>query len=132
MMLRTGSSGRRSKRRSRLVTRPTRAPASTTGTPEMLWARVSASTSRIEVSGPTVIGSRMTPASNFLAARTSAAWRSTPMFLWTMPMPPSWAMAIAMVDSVTESIAADTSGRLRVMSRASRDLSDTSLGRTLE
>ena len=46
------------------------------------------------VSGPTVNGSLITPASNFLTRATSAAWRSTDMFLCMMPMPPSWAIAI--------------------------------------
>ena len=55
---------------------------------DVVRARESACTSRIEVCGPTVIGSRITPASNFLTRRTSAAWRSIVMFLWMMPMPP--------------------------------------------
>ena len=37
-----------------------------------------------------------------------------------MPMPPSWAMAIARRASVTVSIAADTSGRFRRMLRVRR------------
>ena len=47
---------------------------STTGTPEMFLARVSSITSRIVVSGVTVIGSWMTPLSNFLTRCTSRAW----------------------------------------------------------
>ena len=38
-------------------------------------------------------------------------------FLWMMAMPPSWAMAMAMRDSETVSMAADTSGMLRRMCR---------------
>ena len=73
MMLRTGSSSFFSKRMSRLVTMPTSWPPSTTGTPEMLRARVSLITSPMVVSGPTVNGSRITPASKFLTLATSAA-----------------------------------------------------------
>ena len=47
-------------------------------------------------------------------------------------MPPSWAMAIARRASVTVSIAADTSGRFRVMFRESRVAREVSLGRTWE
>jgi hypothetical protein len=39
------------------------------------------------------------------------------MFLWTMPMPPSWAMAMARRASVTVSMAADMSG---ILSRCAR------------
>ena len=35
------------------------------------------------------------------------------MFLWMMPMPPSWAMAMARRASVTVSIAAERIGRFR-------------------
>ncbi len=79
----------------------------------MLCAWVSRSTSRIEVSGLTVIGLRITPASNFLTSRTSAACCSAVMFLWMMPMPPFCAMVMARRASVTVSIAADTIGMFR-------------------
>jgi hypothetical protein len=65
-----------SKRRSRLVTMPTSRSPSTTGTPEMPRARVSSSTSRMVLSGPTVIGSLMMPLSNFLTAAHLARLRS--------------------------------------------------------
>ena len=82
MISRTGASKRVSKRRSRLVTMPTSLPLlSTTGTPEMRRERVSASTSPMLMSGVTVIGSRMTPLSNFLTWRTCAACSSAGMFL---------------------------------------------------
>ena len=132
MMFLTGSSGFFSKRMSRLVTMPTSCSPSTTGTPEMLCPRVSCMTSRIEVCGPTVIGSRITPASNFLTSRTSAAWRSIVMFLWMMPIPPDCAIVIARRASVTVSIAAEMIGRLRRMVRVRRVPRSTSRGSTLE
>jgi hypothetical protein len=52
---------------------PTSRPLSTTGTPEMLRAWVSLSTSPMVVFGLTVNGSLMTPASNFLTRTTSNA-----------------------------------------------------------
>ena len=133
MMWRTGSSSSVSKRMSRWVTMPASWPsASTTGTPEMLCAWVSASTSRMLVSGVTVNGSRITPDSNFLTLATCAACCATVMFLWMMPMPPSWAMAMAKRASVTVSIAAETIGSLSRRSRVRRVSSETSLGRTVE
>src|SRR5690606_31441427 len=105
---------------------------STTGTPEMLRARVSLSTSAMVVSGPTVNGSRITPASKFLTRATCAACASADMFLWRMLMPPSWARAMARRDSLTVSIAAETIGRRMRRSRVSRVSRDTSLGRTVE
>src|SRR5690606_6094694 len=132
MMFLTGSSSFFSKRMSRLVTMPTTLPPSTTGTPEMLRARVSLSTSPMVVCGVTVKGSRMTPASKFLTIRTCAACSCTDMFLWTMPMPPSWAMAMARRPSVTVSMAADTIGRFSLMPRVRRVARLTSLGRTVE
>src|SRR6185369_13350034 len=52
--------------------------------------------------------------------------------LCTIPMPPSWAIAMARRASVTVSIAADTSGRFREMFRESRVAREVSLGRTWE
>ncbi|MDZ7592341.1 MAG: hypothetical protein U5L05_17025 [Rubrivivax sp.] len=49
-----------------------------------------------------------------------------------MPMPPSWAMAIASRASVTVSIAAETSGRFSVMRRDSRVARLVSRGNTCE
>ena len=51
--------------RSRCVTMPTRSSPSTTGTPEMFFERVRSMTWRIVASGDTVIGSWITPLSNF-------------------------------------------------------------------
>ena len=72
----TGASSLSSKRRSRCVTMPTTLLPTTTGTPEMPRARVRSSTSRIVMSGGTVIGSRMTPLSNFFTRPTSRACAS--------------------------------------------------------
>ena len=49
---------------------------------------------------------------------TSAAWSTMVRLRWITPMPPWRAMAIAMRDSVTLSIAAETSGTASVMSAA--------------
>src|SRR2546423_15395835 len=48
------------------------------------------------------------------------------------PMPPALAIAIAMSDSVTVSMAADENGTLRVIPRVKRDVVSTSLGWTSE
>ena len=63
------------------------------------------------ISGLTVMGSLITPLSNFLTRPTSRAWFSIDMFLWMMPMPPSCAMVIASRASVTVSMAADSTGK---------------------
>ncbi len=57
-----------------------------------------------------VTGSVTMADSYFLTRVTSAACRSTDMFLWMNPMPPSAAMAMAMYASVTVSMAAETMG----------------------
>ena len=128
----TGLSKCFSKRRSRLVTIPTRSSPSTTGTPEILCARVSSTTAPMEVFGLTVMGSRTTPLSNFFTLRTSSACCSMVIFLCRIPRPPSWAMAIARRLSVTVSIAADSNGILMVISRVNCVVRLTSRGRTFE
>ena len=85
------ASRRDSKRMSRAVTMPTRSPesvpceplprAATTGTPEMRCSRVSSIKSRTVASGRMVMGSRITPDSNFFTARTSRACFLSDMFL---------------------------------------------------
>src|SRR5881396_758141 len=130
---RIGRSSSRSNCRSRLVMMPTRRPASSTiGTPEMWNRSIRRTASRSGRSGPRVIGCRIIPDSLRFTLSTSAAWRSTGMFLWITPMPPSRAMAIAISDSVTVSIAADTSGMLRAMPRVKRERTSTLRGCTLE
>ncbi len=114
------------------MTIPTTRPASTTGRPEIRCLRVISSTSRTVIAGEIVIGSLTTPLSNRLTFATSAACRAGGRFLWMTPSPPSWAMAIASRASVTVSIAADTSGTLRVMPRVRRVARETSRGTTVE
>ena len=77
----TGASSFSSKRRSRCVTMPTALRPTTTGTPEMPRERVTSSTSRIVMLGETVIGSLMTPLSNFFTRPTSSACASMVMLL---------------------------------------------------
>jgi hypothetical protein len=88
MMLRTGWSSLVSKRRSRLVTMPTTSWPSSTGTPEILCRWVSASTSRTDMFGGTVIGSFRMPDSKRLTLATSAACALGLRFLCTIPIPP--------------------------------------------
>jgi len=121
-----------SKRKSRLVTIPTILPLSTTGIPEILWVRLSSSTSRTVMWLWIVIGSFTTPDSKRLTRATCAACFMAVMFLWIKPRPPSCANAIASGASVTVSIAADNSGMLSWMLRESCVARDTSRGSTLE
>ena len=58
--------------------------------------------------GEIVIGSLTTPALEALDLGHLGGLCAGARFLWTMPMPPSWAMAIARRASVTVSMAADT------------------------
>src|SRR5688572_11730766 len=133
MMFWIGWSSSVSNRRSRLVTIPTtRQPGATTGSPEMRCCWVSFSTSRTVMSSEIVIGSLTMPLSKRLTFVTSAACARGDMFLWMMPIPPSWAMAIASRASVTVSMADDTTGMLRPMPRVNRVLRLTSRGRTVE
>ena len=54
------------------------------------------------------------------------------MFLWSTPMPPARAIAIAISDSVTVSIAADAKGTCNGIPREKRDPVATSLGCVIE
>ncbi len=74
------------------------------------------------------MGLRIIPLSLRLTRSTSAAWRSTVMFLWITPIPPARAMAIAISASVTVSIAADTRGIWSGMARVKRLAVETSRG----
>ena len=99
------------KRMSRLVMMPTSVPSpSTTGRPETRNWPQSASTSATVASGVVVTGLVIMPDSLRLTLSTCAAWSSIERLRWRMPMPPWRAMAIAMRDSVTVSIAAESSG----------------------
>ena len=70
------------------------------------------------------------PLSARLTFSTSRACSPSGRFLCTMPMPPSRAMAMAARASVTESIAALSSGMLRSSFRVRRVRTSTSAGRT--
>ena len=125
-----------SNRRSRLVRMPTRRPSllppSVMGTPEMRYFCISSSASRINASGATVIGLTIMPLSERFTRSTSSAWSSIERFLWMMPMPPCCAMAIAISDSVTVSMAALKRGTFSRMFLVSRVLTSTWAGRTVE
>ena len=54
------------------------------------------------------------------------------IFLCTMPMPPARAMEMAIADSVTVSIAAETSGIFREMDGVSQAVTSTTSGVTSE
>ena len=79
-----------------------------------------------------VTGFTTMPDSNFFTERTWATCSSMVRFLWITPMPPCWAMAIAIGPSLTVSIAAARSGMLSEMVRVRRVLVSVRLGRTCE
>ncbi len=108
------------------------APSSVTGKPETLCWRINCTARPTVSSGPSVIGSVMTPLADRFTFATSRACVSTERFLWMIPMPPSCASAIASADSVTVSIGAETSGTFSRIVRVSRVLVSASAGSTPE
>ena len=120
------------KRTSRLVRMPTRHSPSTTGRPETRKSDIRSRASCTELRGEMVTGSRIMPLSLFLTRSTSRRWRSTGMFLWIMPMPPIRAMEMAMADSVTVSMAAESRGMRRGMEGVSQVVMSTASGVTSE
>ena len=98
------------------------------GTPETRkrFMRFVASRS-VAVSG-SVYGLLITPLSLRFTMSTCIAWRSIDMFLCSTPIPPARAIAIAISDSVTVSMAAEMSGMFSSMRRVNHDLVETSLG----
>mmetsp|Transcript_42694 Transcript_42694/g.110399 ORF Transcript_42694/g.110399 Transcript_42694/m.110399 type:complete len:264 (-) Transcript_42694:87-878(-) len=68
--------------------------------------------SRTLCRGPSVQGLRMKPCMCFFTFLIMAAWASGVWFLWTMPMPPKSARAIAMSSSQTWSDGPAMTGRL--------------------
>ena len=114
------------------VTIPTRFLPSTTGTPDILCLAVNSRTSFMEQSGEVTTGSEITPLSYFLTFTTSLAWSSTDKFLWMIPIPPSWAIAMASSDSVTVSMAADNNGIFNWIFDVSCVFKQASDGRILE
>ena len=105
---------------------------STTGMPLIRLVVISAVTSASVWSGWMVSGFTTMPDSNFLTRRTWAACSAGSRFLWMTPRPPSWAMAMAMGDSVTVSIAAEMIGMLSGMVRVRRVRVSVAEGRTWE
>ncbi len=113
---------------------PTSRPVlrSTTGTPLIRLVDISARASASVWSGLMVSGLTTMPDSNFLTWRTWAACCAGSRFLWITPMPPSWAMAMAIGPSVTVSIADDTSGTFNGMVRVNLVRVSVALGSTSE
>ena len=129
----TGRSRSISNCRSRLVMIPTSVPSGRTiGTPLIEKRDMRACASLSEASGPRVIGFMIMPLSERFTRSTSCTWRSTGMFLWITPTPPSRATAIAISASVTVSIAADTKGTESSIRFVSRVVTSVSLGCTRE
>ncbi len=129
MTSRTGRVRSTSKRMSRLVMMPSNRPsASVTGTPEIRNFAHSASASRSVASGRQVTGSVTIPASERLTISTWAAWSSIDRFRCSTPSPPSRAIEMAIRDSVTVSIALESSGTRSRMLRDSQVLVSASLG----
>ena len=122
-----------SKRKSRLVKIPTNlCLASTIGIPPIRCSRIMRNASPTVASGLSVTGSTIKPLSVRFTFRTCSACFSILMFLCKIPIPPSRAKAIAKVDSVTVSIAADTNGILMDSLRVSWEEMVTSRGNTSE
>ena len=120
------------KRTSRLVRMPTSLPSSTTGSPDTRKSAIRSRASCTELREDTVTGSRIMPLSLFLTRSTSRRWRSMGMFLWVMPMPPMRAMLMAMADSVTVSMAAESRGMRSSMEGVSQVEMSTASGVTSE
>ena len=105
---------------SRLVMMPTNAPeSSTTGSPEIRNRAHMASTSASVLVGRQVTGSVTIPASERLTVSTWPACSATGRLRCSTPIPPALAIAIAIRDSVTVSIAELTSGTLSRILRVS-------------
>ena len=118
-------------RMSRFVMMPTSLPSpSTTGSPETRNCPHSASTSATVASGVVVTGFEIMPDSERLTLSTWVAWSSIERLRCRTPRPPCRAIAMAIRDSVTVSIALETSGAATEMRRVSRDVVSASLGMT--
>ena len=96
----------------------------------MPCSRMMPSASRNDCAGPSVTGAKTIPLSARFTRSTSRACSPGVRFLWTMPSPPSRAIVMAARASVTESIAALTSGMVSSISASRRVRVSTSLGRT--
>ena len=80
------------------------------GTPEMWYLLISSNASSSLCSGERKKGSVITPCSLLFTLSTSIACASIDMFLWIIPIPPSLAIDIAILASVTVSIPALITG----------------------
>ena len=89
------------------------------GTPEILYFFITSSASETLASGDMVTGSTIMPLSDRFTLSTSLACCSMVRLRWMMPSPPCCAMAIAMCDSVTVSMAALMMGMFSRMLRVS-------------
>src|SRR5258706_15994554 len=89
------------------------------GTPEILYLRMISRASLTLSVGDMVTGSTIMPLSERFTLSTSLACCSMLRLRWMIPRPPCWAIAIAMCDSVTVSMAALTMGIFRLMLRVS-------------
>ena len=110
-----GRSVRDTNRRSRFVKIPTSFLLFVTGTPEILYRRITSSAAWIGSSGEIVTGSTIIPLSLRFTLSISPACASIVRFRCTTPIPPCCAIAIASRDSVTVSIAALISGQFSVI-----------------
>jgi hypothetical protein len=72
------------------------------------------------------------PLSLFLTLSISRRWCSIDIFLWIMPMPPILAIEMAMADSVTVSMAAESRGIRRGIEGVSQVEISTASGVTSE
>jgi hypothetical protein len=81
-------------------------------------------------SGVVVTGFEIMPDSLRFTLSTCIAWSSMERLRCSTPSPPWRAMAMAIRDSVTVSIAEETSGALSVIRRVSREEVSASLGMT--
>jgi hypothetical protein len=100
------------------------------GTPEMRYFFIISWASTIFWSGSMVMGSMIIPLSDFFTLSTSMAWASMDRFLCIIPIPPSRAMVIAVLASVTVSIAALKRGIFKVILLVKIVLISTSFGTT--
>ena len=102
------------------------------GIPPILYSFIHCLASKTNASFFKVTGFRIIPDSDLLTFFTLLACSSIDMLLWRTPNPPSWAIAIAILLSVTVSIAAETIGIFKFIFLENLDFKSTSLGRNSE
>ena len=122
-----------SKRRSRLVTIPKRQLfSSTMGIPPILYFAIFFLASFTIEFMVNTTGSMIIPDSALLTILTLLACSFMVMFLCKTPMPPSCAIAMAILLSVTVSMAAEIMGTFSEIFLENREVIETSLGSTSE